>query len=321
MKTEKIHLRVDNPDVTLTTYILDDSPEMLNGKSRPGILICPGGAYLNCSDREAEPIAMKFASMGYHAFVLRYTVYSGGNVGFPDVDHIPPVKEEVLYPAQIRDTGLAMLTLREHAAQWKLDPNKIVLCGFSAGAHNVALYSTKWQTEILTEYFHKDKECFRPAAAILGYTLSDYVFMKEAEGKMNPMDAAFFRVSDTAFLGSPSAPDSLLDEVSPARHVTQYCPPMFLWATSEDNLVPVQHSLLMSYALAQEKIPFELHIFESGPHGLGLSTQATAAAKSQMDPSAAKWADLAGCWLEKRFALPLPDLTDYENWMHHDEDK
>ena len=73
MKTEVIKLYENREDVTLTTYVLQDSPEMLAGKSRPAILICPGGGYMSCSDREAEPIAMKFASMGYHTFVLRYS--------------------------------------------------------------------------------------------------------------------------------------------------------------------------------------------------------------------------------------------------------
>lgn len=70
-----------------------------------------------------------------------------------------------------------------------------------------------------------------------------------------------------------------MDEVSPARHVTENTPPMYLWATASDELVPVQHSLRMAHALAEHKIPFELHVFEEGPHGLGLSTQATGSGK------------------------------------------
>ena len=74
MKLEQCYLYEDDPKVTLTAYILDDSPEMLMGKKRPAFLICPGGAYMFNSDREAEPAAIRFASMGYHAFVLRYSV-------------------------------------------------------------------------------------------------------------------------------------------------------------------------------------------------------------------------------------------------------
>lgn len=72
MKTEVIKLYENRDDVTLTTYILQDSPELLAGKVRPAIIVCPGGGYFNCSDREAEPVALKFASKGYHTFVLRY---------------------------------------------------------------------------------------------------------------------------------------------------------------------------------------------------------------------------------------------------------
>ena len=75
MKTEIIQLYPQNENVTLTSYIINDSVEMLNGKKRPAILICPGGGYLDLSDREAEPVALKFNAMGYHAFVLRYSVY------------------------------------------------------------------------------------------------------------------------------------------------------------------------------------------------------------------------------------------------------
>ena len=125
MKTEVIKLYENREDVTLTTYVLEDSPEMLAGKSRPAILICPGGGYMSCSDREAEPIAMKFASMGYHTFVLRYSTYMGGNAGgFPDISKPLPVKEECLYPTQMREIGQAMLIIREHAKAWKVDADR-----------------------------------------------------------------------------------------------------------------------------------------------------------------------------------------------------
>ena len=85
MKTEVIRLKEGREDVTLTTYVLQDSPDLLAGKSRPAILICPGGGYFNCSDREAEPIALRFAGMGYHCFVLRYSTYCRGEGFFPDL--------------------------------------------------------------------------------------------------------------------------------------------------------------------------------------------------------------------------------------------
>lgn len=318
MKTEVIKLYENRNDVTLTTYVLQDSLEMLAGKRRPAILICPGGAYLNCSDREAEPIAMKFASMGYHTFVLRYSTYQqGGAEEFPDISKSLPVKEHCKHPTPMREIGQSMLIIREHAEEWLVDTDRIAVCGFSAGAHNAAMYATNWHTDVISEYFHEDKEKFRPAAAILGYALSDYIFMKENTEKTTVMDREFFKASNTAFMGTAEPSEEQLDEVSPARHVTENTPPTYLWATAADTLVPVQHSIRMAHALADKKIPFEMHIFEEGGHGLALANQASAASKSQMNSDAAKWADLAGCWLEKRFALDLPNKTPFEEMMEN----
>lgn len=313
MKVETIRLYEDRADVTLTTYVLDDSPELLGGKSRPAVLICPGGAYLSCSDREGEPVALKFASMGYHAFVLRYSVYQEGDFAFPDISKPLEPKERCQNPMPMREIGRAMLILREHAQEWLVDVDRIAVCGFSAGAHNAAMYAANWHTDTVTGYFGEPAEKFRPAAAILGYTLSDYVYMEEHNKEVGGFDAMFFGVSNTAFLGAPSPSEEKLAAASPARHVTEKMPPTFLWATSEDSLVPVQHSLILARALADQKIPFELHIFENGPHGLSLATQATAQGWPQVMPDVARWTELADTWLQKRFALPLPEeLPSYD---------
>lgn len=84
MITKTIELYDGRSDVTLTTYIRSNSLELLNGKERPAVLICPRGAYLGCSDREAEPVALRFVAMGYHAFVLRYSTYSNSK-GFAPI--------------------------------------------------------------------------------------------------------------------------------------------------------------------------------------------------------------------------------------------
>ena len=315
MKCETIYLREGRTDITLTTYVLDDSPEMLGGKRRPAVIVCPGGAYLSCSDREGEPIAMAFANMGYHAFVLRYGVYQEGKPGMfiPEPGAEVPVKEHCVHPNPIRDIARAMLEIRAHADEWLVDADRIAICGFSAGAHNCAMYATNWHKPVISEYFGKEPGQFRPAACILAYTLSDYVFMKEnTAAATDPIAAGLFAVSNTAFLGSPTPDDALLHEVSPARNVTEHCPPTFLWATSEDSLVPVQHTLLMSLALADKKIPFEVHVFESGPHGFATATQSSAAARSHCNADAAKWLPLCDAWLLKRFALDLPPLTPWE---------
>lgn len=305
MKVEKINLYENREDVTLTTYVLDDSPEMLNGKKRPAVLICPGGAYLGLSDREGEPVAMKFASLGYHAFVLRYSVYGEGENQNYDLDKPLPVKEHCQYPKPMQEIGMAMMVIRDHSEDWLVDMDKIALCGFSAGSHNVSMYANSWHTDTVAGYLSVDAALLKPAAAILCYTLSDYELL---ESSLQPgFSEAFFEQSTTAYTGEPKPGKEVLKKISPAQHVSEKTPPTFLWATAQDSMVPVQNTLVMAKALADRKIPFEVHVFEEGEHGMSLATQASVTTKSQIMQDAAKWADLAGAWLEKRFALPIPE--------------
>ncbi|MFN8531098.1 MAG: alpha/beta hydrolase [Anaerolineae bacterium] len=149
MINQTITLYEHRQDVTLTTYVLADSPEMQNGRKRPAVLVCPGGAYLGCSDREAEPVALRFAAMGYHAFVLRYSTYYEGSFGAPPFGGDMPVNPNSVHPAPMRDIGKAFLTIRAHADEWLVDVDKITICGFSAGGHNCAMYSVYWNDPLI----------------------------------------------------------------------------------------------------------------------------------------------------------------------------
>jgi acetyl esterase/lipase len=315
VKTTVLNLYDGRQDVTLTAYLLSDSPELLNGKRRPAVLICPGGAYLGCSDREAEPVALRFAAMGYHAFVLRYSTYSNGQ-GFAPVFGNLPVNPNSVHPAPMRDIGKAFLTIRAHAGEWLVDRDRVAICGFSAGAHNCAMYSVYWNDPILYEFFGEEPSALKPAASILGYGISNYHLMF---GEIK--DSFAQQLSDSAsiaFLGTRSPSKKLLDTVSPALHVTENTPPTFLWATAADELVPVENTIRMANALAQAGVPFEAHIFEDGMHGLSLADQASAGSLMQMDTDAAKWVGLAEAWLKKRFALALPETSDWMATMVED---
>ena len=302
MLTKQIKLYEDREDVSLTIYVIGEKGELCNVGKRPAVIICPGGAYIGCSDREAEPVALKYNAMGYQAFVLRYSTYREGKLDFSKISSDWQPKEHCQHPNPVREIGEVMLMIREHADEWFVDTNKIIICGFSAGAHNTAMYTTYWHTPMLTDYFGVDKEMLRPAAAILGYTLSDYIYMKE---NLNQETEELFNISNLSFLGDTNPSEKVLHEVSPARLVTEHNPPTFLWATAADRLVPVQHSLCMARALADHKVPFEMHIFEEGPHGLSLATQASSVSQLQVNEEVAKWMELVEKWLEKRFKLPL----------------
>lgn len=304
MHCEKISLHEDRDDVTLTTYVLDDSSEMVPGRCRPAILICPGGAYLGCSDREAEPVAMAFAAMGYHAFVLRYSVYFDDGFEPIDPEKDYPVRMRSVHPGPMRDIGQAMLAIHKRAKDWLVDPEKIVLCGFSAGGHNCAMYSVYWNRPPILDHFGQTPHKLRPAAAILGYPLSDYEHMKASTAGDEDAEG-IFRMANLALFGTPEPDPDLLRQASPARLVHADTAPMFIWSTAADALVPVSQSTLMAHALAEQGIPFELHIFEDGPHGLSTATQSSAGSPDQVDLNAAKWLPLCQNWLAKRFALRL----------------
>lgn len=304
MKVETIQLYDNREDVTLTTYVLDDSRELLNGGKRPAILVCPGGAYLFCSDREGEAVALRFAAMGYHAFVLRYSVYNGGKM--PEPNEELKVDKNSIYPNAMLDIGAAMLKIRERSKEWFVDENQIFLCGFSAGAHNCAMYSVYWNRTLFQEHFEKPVSEFKPAAAVLGYGYYDYYKLRR-EQTLSELDKKMGEAIDMSFFGTVNPSEEQLKEASPALQVTEQTPPMYLWATTGDNTLSVQQSLEMANALAEKKVPFEIHVFEEGDHGLVLGDQATASMPEQIQRDVAKWVEMAQCWLEKHVPVQIPE--------------
>ncbi len=137
MNVEKIILNIER-NVSLTAYIPDVSDEMPNMKVKAGVLVLPGGGYSYCSDREAEPIAFEFMAKGYNVFVLRYSL-----------------KEHSVFPTPLNDAIEALELIRSKSVEWCINPNKIAVCGFSAGGHLAAALST--MSEV------------KPNACILGY--------------------------------------------------------------------------------------------------------------------------------------------------------
>lgn len=308
MNIKTIMLREGRTDVTLTTYIVDDSVEMMNGRKRPAVLICPGGGYLCCSDREAEPIALRFSSMGYHAFVLRYSVYYKAGED-PTYDKKLEPKPEISHPAPVQDIGLAMKYICENAGKWLVDTEKIAICGFSAGCHNCAMYSVYWNKPLVTDFLGV-KGGYRPAAAILGYGVFDNLTMKEEIPVIKYPD--LMDAYTVALFGEENPDDEKRKKVSPALLIDEAFPATFIWSTMNDDAVPVIQTAHMGKKLIEKNIPVEMHIFETGGHGLSLATQATSAALSNIVPDVAVWIELVDRWLQKRFQLPLPALTVWE---------
>lgn len=252
----------------LTTYFQDYSTDLLASAKRPVVLICPGGAYHFCSDREAEPIAISMLHMGYHAAVLRYSV------------------SPVTYPQALLQVAGAVLWLRAHAEEYHLDREKIALCGFSAGGHLAASYGVFWHEPFVAEAWGASQADLRPSGLVLAYPVITSGEYAHHESIHNLLGAQY---------------DALKEKMSLEKQVSAFTPPTFIWSTTADGLVPVRNSLLFYEALLEKDIPAELHIYEKGEHGLSLATPLTAGGGTGTQAECSSWISLAAAWLNNLF--------------------
>lgn len=204
---------------------------------RPAILVLPGGGYAHQADHEAEPVAEWLASLGIHAYVLRYRV--------------APHR----HPAPLEDAKEALLQIRGGGNGLSVDRARVGVLGFSAGGHLAATLSTA----VATGNASLDVLAAVPDLTVLCYPVVSYT------------EAVHQGCVDNLLGDSPSQ-DQLL-EMSADLHVTAATPPAFLWHTADDAAVPVQHSLAYTGALVRAGVPAELHVFPHGRHGLGLAPE------------------------------------------------
>jgi acetyl esterase/lipase len=248
---------------TLDAYILkSDAP-------RPGVLILPGSGYFQCAPKESEPLAVRFNAAGFHAFVLWYSC--------------APRR----HPLPLLDCARAFTLIRGNAAKWKLDPGRLGMMGFSAGGH-LALSEAVFYARDFASAPGVDPALARPDALMLCYPVIS----------SGPMA---HRGSFDMLLGENPAP-ALLELVSLEKQVSPDVPPVFLWHTCADDLVPVENSFLLAGALKNAKVPLEMHIFHEGRHGLALADHETEEGDpANVNPQAAQWFGLCVNWLKKQF--------------------
>ncbi len=255
----------------LQVYIQDTPYDgSLKVKRRPLILICPGGGYERTSYREGEPTALHFLSKGYHACVLRYSV------------------APVHFPTQVLEVGRSVKLIRDHAAEWNVDADRIVVQGSSAGGHLAASYGVFWDQDFLASRLRAETEELRPRGIMLSYPVIT------ADPKYAHTESFEMLLGDEY--------ESSSEKVSLEKQVTKSTPPCFLWHTMEDETVPVENSLLFTMALRRENIPAELHIFPEGAHGLSLASPVVERENGEgVQAECARWIDLADAWLERLF--------------------
>jgi len=269
---EKISLYPGRPHITLTTYISEISPELRNIK-KTAVLVLPGGGYYITSDREAEPVAKAFFAAGMNAFVLRYSV-----------------KEEAAGYAPLLDAAAAIKYIRDHAGEWNIDENKIVVCGFSAGGHLAASIGTLWRLDIISKTLGCKNSYIKPDGMILGYP----VITTRPEGRAG---AYLLKLAGVEEGQTPTQEE--LERFSIDKRVDYDTCPAFIWHTGEDEGVAVENVLYMCEALSAHKVPFELHIFPYGEHGLSLANKETAPKDEMIMPYVGRWIDMAIKWIDE----------------------
>ncbi len=252
----------------MSIYLPSNSDTIDPKRKRPTVIICPGGAYAFTSDIEAEPVALKFLSEDCNVVVLRYSV--------------APSR----FPAALLEVSYVVSKLREMAEEWNVDTEKIVVMGFSAGGHVAASYGTLWNKDFIKEYFGFKGGENKPNGMMLCYPV------------ISSGEKAH-RWSFNNLLGDKAEDTEMLNLVSAELQVTEYTPPAFIWHTFEDASVPVENSLLMATALAEKKIPLELHIFPRGYHGLSICNDIIFPNYDGSYSEVQVWVDMAVRWLKR----------------------
>lgn len=272
MKYERLKITVPGQQagaVNLNAYLLD-AISIAPTKARPAVLICPGGGYADCSDREQEPVAMKFLSMGCHAFVLQYSV--------------SPHR----FPVALLEVAQAVATIREHADEWHVNPDALVVCGFSAGGHLACSIGTFWNHPVAYEAIGRTPKQVKPNGLILCYPVITSGEFGHVRSFQN-------------LLGAEAAAEQRR-QVSLEEQVTADMPPVFLWHTITDQAVPVENSLMLAAALRRNQINFELHIYPDGGHGLSLANEETGGSEKCLTvPCCQSWISLVQLWLETKY--------------------
>ncbi|MBN2222919.1 MAG: alpha/beta hydrolase [Vallitaleaceae bacterium] len=277
MVHERIELELNYDEITesgghhasISTYVIENSPEMDENRQRPAVLICPGGGYGFKSSREREPIAIAMNGFGFQAFTLDYSV--------------APSK----FPTALIELATAVALIRKNAKQWHVNPDQIIVCGFSAGGHLAASLGVYWHQEWLHQRCGLSADEIRPNGLLLSYPV---IVANEFthEGSMTNLFGAKNEVS--------------WEQGALEKQVSQQVPPVFIWHTYEDGAVPVENALQFVDALRKHKVSTEVHIFKSGGHGLSLANEETRWMNSgEIQKECQIWIHLSAAWLKSLF--------------------
>lgn len=246
----------DDDKPTLTVFLPTTNP------TRTGVVIAPGGGYQHLAfKKEGEDIAHWLNERGVAAFVLKY--------------RLGPVYH---HPVELGDARRAVRLVRAHAAEYGIDPTRLGMWGFSAGGHLTATAGTLAEPGNPSSADVVEQQPSRPSFLVLAYPV---ITLTEPSA----------HTGSRKYLLGPDPDPKLIDLLSAEKQVTADTPPTFLFATTDDPVVPVMNSVLFYSALVAHKVPAEIHLFQHGPHGAGLA---------QSFPDLKTWPDLLATWMRAR---------------------
>lgn len=269
MKIEKLTLtNFNGRKFNITTYTQDQDPKLLVQK-KPLMIILPGGSFNHHAMRESEPVALAYASKGFNCAIVYYNLITDPGLIYPDAG-LDGLKVVQYY--------------REHAQEYHIDPNKIAVCGFSAGGHVASAMASMIDAPSMINKFKFDPEQVRPNATILGYPLID---IEKIGYKLTPEEMTYFPKED--YLRNTSL------------GVTNKTAPTFIFQAWDDPTVMIDNSLEYLNALNNKHVRFEAHLFEAGGHGFSLATPELeqTGRPEQVNNHVAHWFDLSIEWLRR----------------------
>jgi len=221
---------------SLTPFLAD--PAKATGAA---VVVCPGGGYGGLAGHEGKDYALFLNDLGVSAFVLKYRLGSHG----------------YRHPRMLEDAARAVRLVRSRAADWRVDPHRVGIMGSSAGGHLTSTLLTHFDAGKADAADPVDRQSSRPDLGILCYAVISLGEFTHQGSKNNLLGA--------------NPPDDLVKSLSNELQVTPQTPPTFVWHTAEDQAVPVENALLFAAALQKNKVPFDLHVYERGRHGIGLA--------------------------------------------------
>ncbi|MDE7242614.1 MAG: alpha/beta hydrolase [Oscillospiraceae bacterium] len=272
MLHETVQLTVPGADgpARLVSYVPNRYPEP-GSHPRPALIVCPGGGYERLSDREGEPVALRFAGLGYAVFILYY--------------HTAP---QAHWPVPQRQLLAAIDHVRTNCGHYGIDPLAVIPMGFSAGGHLAGCAGTMWNRPEIYRSLKKKSPAFRPDGVILCYPV--------VTGGEHAHEESFRNLLGSRY-------DELAETVSLEKRVTKKSPPMFLWHTADDTSVPVENSLLLAKALKARGVDCELRVYPHGSHGQSLADRTVFAPDRmyQLSVPCSVWVHHCDAWLQRRF--------------------